>query len=67
LEETAYAALRMGLNIARLRKDLDGLLIKSRSVIEALDLAMKVLFPYPTFMKVAFDLFLKFTDGKLNF
>jgi hypothetical protein len=30
LEGHAYAALRMGFNIATLRKDLDGLLIKSR-------------------------------------
>jgi hypothetical protein len=63
----AYAALRMGFNVAILRKDLDGLLIKSRPVMEALDLAMKVLFPYTDFHKASFNLFLKFTDGKLTF
>jgi hypothetical protein len=35
--------------------------------MEALDLAMEVLFPYTDFHKASFDLFLKFTDGKLTF
>lgn len=34
---------------------------------ETLDLAMEVLFPYTDFHKAPFDLFLKFTDGKLTF
>jgi hypothetical protein len=67
LEGHAYAALRMGFNIASLRKDLDGLLIKSRPVMEALDLALKVLFPLTDFHKAPFDLFLKFTDSNLTF
>ena len=61
------AALRLGFNVAMLRKDLDSLLIKSRPVMEALDLAMEVLFPFTEFHKASFDLFIKFTDGKLTF
>lgn len=66
-EGHAYAALRMGFNIATIRKDLNGLLLKSRPVMETLDLAMEVLFPFTDFHKASFDLFLKFTDGKLTF
>ena len=62
-----FAALRMGFNIATIRKDLNGLLLKSRPVMETLELAMEVLFPYTDFHKASFDLFLKFTDGKLTF
>jgi len=45
-EGHAYAALRMGFNLATIRKDLNGLLIKSRPVMETLDLAMEALYPY---------------------
>ena len=62
-----YAALRMGFNIATIRKNLNGLLLKSRPVMETLELAMGVLFPYTDFHKASFELFLKFTDGKLTF
>ena len=62
-----YAALKMGFNIATIRKDLNGLLFKSRPVMETLDLAMEVLFPFTDFHKTSFDLFLKFTDGNLTF
>jgi hypothetical protein len=62
-----FAALRMGFNIATIRKDLNLLLLKSRPVMETLDLAMEVLFPYTDFHKASFDLFLKFTEGKLTF
>src|SRR5215212_11128637 len=67
LEGHAYAALRMGFNVAMLRKHLDAQLFKPRPVMEALDLAMEVLFPFTEFHKASFDLFLKFTDGKLTF
>jgi hypothetical protein len=66
-EGHAYAAIRIGFNIRTLRRDLDSFLIKNRPIIEALDLAMEVLFPYTDFHKASFDLFLKFTDGKLTF
>ncbi|HXC71394.1 MAG TPA: hypothetical protein VN644_15540 [Pyrinomonadaceae bacterium] len=67
LKGHAYAAVRMGFNIRTLRKHLDAQLFKPRPVMEALDLAMEVLFPYTDFHKASFDLFLKFTDGKLTF
>ena len=61
------AALSMGFNLAILRMDLDGLLIKSRPVMEALDLAMEVLFPYTSFHDTSFDLFVRLAEGKLTF
>ena len=66
-EGHAYAALRMGFNIATIRRDLNGLLFKSRPVMDTLDLAMEVLFPYTDFHKASLELFLKFTDGKVTF
>jgi hypothetical protein len=42
-------------------------LLKSRPVMKTLELAMEVLFSYTDFHKASFDLFLKFTDGKLSF
>ena len=62
-----YAALRMGFNIATIRKDLNGVLLKSKPVMDTLELAMEVLFPFTDFHKASLDLFLKFTDGKLTF
>jgi hypothetical protein len=67
LEGHAYAAVRMGFNIRMVRKYLDARLLKPRPVIEALDLAMEVLFPFTAFQKASFDLFLKYTDGELTF
>jgi len=57
----------MGFNIRTLRKYLDAQVFKPRPVMEALDLAMEVLFPFTAFHKVSFDLFLKYTDGELTF
>ena len=57
----------MGFNIRMLRKYLDAQLFKPRPVMEALDLALEVLFPYTDFHKASFNLFLKFTDGELTF
>jgi hypothetical protein len=67
LEGHAYAAVKMGFNIRMLRKHLDAQLFKPRPVMEALDEAMEVLFPFTEFHKASFDLFLKFADGKLTF
>jgi len=67
LKDHPYAAVRMGFNIRTLRNHLDAQLFKPRPVMEALDLAMEVLFPYTDFHKASFDLFLKFTDGQLTF
>jgi hypothetical protein len=66
-KEKPYAALRLGWNLAELRKDLDGLLIKSRPVMEALDLGLEVLFPYTEFHKASFGLFIRLMEGKLTF
>ena len=67
LEGTGYAAIRMGFNIRTLRKYLDAQVFKPRPVMEALDLAMEVLFPYTDFQKASFEMFLKYTDGELTF
>ena len=66
-KEKPYAALRLGWNLAELRTDLDSLLIKSRPVMEALDLGLEVLFPYTEFHKASFDLFIRLMEGRLTF
>lgn len=65
-EGEASAALDLGYNLAILRIELDGMLIKSQPVIDALDLAMEVLFPYTSFHDTSFDLFIRLTQGKLT-
>jgi|SRR6185503_18435992 len=65
--EKPEAALRLGLNLAILRTELDSLLIKSQPVMESLDDAMEILFPYTSFHDASLDLFLRFTEGKLTF
>lgn len=67
LEGDDYAAIRMGFNIALLKKHLDTELFKPRPVMDALDLALEVLFPYTPFHNASFDLFIKFMEGKLTF
>jgi hypothetical protein len=66
-EGNAYAALKLGSNFATLRKHFEGQLFKPRPVMEALEEAMQVLFPFTDFHKASFDLFLKFTEGKLTY
>jgi hypothetical protein len=67
LKGDAFAALRMSFNIRQVRNYLDAQLFKPRPVMEALDLAMEVLFPYTDFHKASFDLFLKYTVAGLTF
>ena len=67
LEKNSYAVLRLGFNFAIMRKYLDGQLFKPRPVMEALDEAMEVLFALTEFHDVSFNLFLKFSEGKLSF
>ncbi|HKG58370.1 MAG TPA: hypothetical protein VKB05_01225 [Pyrinomonadaceae bacterium] len=67
LKGHAYAAARMGFNIRLLRKHLDAQLFKPRPVMEALDLAIEVLFPFTDFHKASFEMFLKFADCELTF
>jgi hypothetical protein len=67
LEGHAYAASRMGFNIRWLRKQLAAQLFTSLPVMEALDRAMEVLFPYTDFHEASFEMFLKYTDAELTF
>jgi hypothetical protein len=66
-EGNPRAALLLGFNVAVLRAYLDAQTIKCRKVIEALDLALELLFPLTEFHKASLDLFLKYMDGKLTF
>lgn len=66
-EADPRAALLLGFNVAILRAYLDAQTIKYRPVIEALDLALEVLFPHTAFHNASFDLFLRYTDGKITF
>ena len=50
-----------------MRQYLDRQLFKPRPVMEALDEAMTVLFAMTEFHDVSFNLFLKFSEGKLSF
>jgi hypothetical protein len=61
-----YAALRLGFNLAMLRKYLDGQLIKFLPVTDSLDLAMAVIFKYTEFHDASFDLFIRLTEGDLT-
>ena len=65
-QDKPLAALRLGFNLATLRTELDSLLIKSRPVMESLEIAMEVLFPFTSFHEASFDLFLRYTEGKLT-
>jgi hypothetical protein len=67
LEKNSYAALKLGFIFALMRKTLDAQLFKPRPVMEALDLAMEVLFPLTEFHDVSFNLFLKYSEGTLTF
>lgn len=65
-EDRPYEALQLGFNLAKLRIELDSLLIKSQPVIDALDVAMGVLFHYTDFHDQSYELFIKLTEGKLT-
>src|SRR5215213_5969651 len=66
LEKNSFAVLKLGFNFAIMRKYLDSQLFKPRPVMEALDEAMTVLFALTEFHDVSFNLFIKFTEGKLT-
>ena len=66
-KDNAFAARRLGFNLRMIHNYLDAQLFKPGPVMEALDLAMEVLFPYTDFHKASFDLFLKYTDAGLTF
>ena len=63
----AYAASRMGFNIRWLRNRLNGQLLTPQPVMDALDVAMEVLFPYTDFHKASFDLFIKYAEAGLTY
>jgi len=67
LEGNAYAASRMGFNIRWLYRQLDAQLFKPLPVMDSLDHAMKVLFPYTDFHEASFEMFLKYTDSELTY
>jgi len=67
LEGNAYAASRMGFNIRWLRNRLNGQLLTPQPVMDALDVAMEVLFPYTDFHKASFDLFIKYAEAGLTY
>jgi len=67
LEKNSFPVLKLGFNFAIMRKYLDTQLFKPRPVMEALDEAMTVLFGLTEFHDVSFNLFLKFSEGKLSF
>ena len=67
LEKYSFPVLKLGFNFAIMRKYLDTQLFKPRPVMEALDDAMTVLFGLTEFHDVSFNLFLKFSEGKLSF
>jgi hypothetical protein len=66
LEKNSYQVLKLGFNFAVMRQYLDGLLIKPRPIMDALDEAMDVLFGLTEFHDVGFNLFLKFSEGQLS-
>ena len=61
-----YAALRLGINFAILRKYFDDQLIKYAPVMESLDQAMHVLFKYSEFHDESLNLFIRLAEGKLT-
>jgi len=60
-------ALTLGCKLGMLRAYLKAQTIQCRPAIDALDLAMGVLFPFTSFHEASFDLFIKYTEGKLTF
>jgi hypothetical protein len=67
LKGTGYTAIKMGQNLRMLYKYLDAQLFKPQPVMEAIDLALEVLFPLTEFHKATFELFLKHVDCELSF
>jgi len=66
-EGNPSAALSLGFKLAILRAYLDAQTIKCRHAIKALDLALEVLFPFTSFHATSFALFIRLTEGKMEF
>ena len=60
-------ALTLGCNLGILRTYLKAQTIQARQAIEALHLALKILFPFTSFHSASFDLFIKYTELGLTF
>ena len=60
-------ALTLGCKLGLLRAYLKAQTIQARPAIEALDLALEILFPFTSFHDASFDLFIKYAEGHLNF
>src|SRR5215208_7326062 len=60
------AALSLGFNLMIMQAYLAVAPLKIQEVIEGLDSAMEVLFPYTEFHKVSYDLFVRLAAGKLT-
>ena len=67
LKADPYAALKLAHYFATLKQYFDEQLIKPRAILEAFDLAREVLFPYTDFHKSSFDLFKRYTEGKVSY
>ena len=61
------AALSLGFKLAVLRAYLDAQTIKCRHAIKTLDLALEVLFLHTSFHATSFALFIRLTEGKMEF
>ena len=66
LKGTGYTAIKMGQNLRMLYKYLDAQLFKPLPIMDSLDHAMKVLFPYTDFHEASFEMFIRLTEGKLT-
>jgi hypothetical protein len=66
-EGNPSAALSLGFKLAILRAYLDAQTIKCRHAIKTLDLALEALFPFTSFHATSFALFIRLTEGKLEF
>jgi hypothetical protein len=66
-EDRPSDALNLASKLGMLRAYLDAQTIKCRHAIEALDLALEVLFPFTSFHNASFDLFIKYIQVGLTF
>ena len=66
-EGDALSALSLGFKLATLRAYLNAQTIKCRHAIKALDVALEALFPFTSFHAASFALFIRLTEGKMEF
>jgi hypothetical protein len=61
------AALQLALNLAALKASFTAVPFKVQEAIEGFDQALELLFLCTDFYEVSYELFTKFTEGKLTF